>query len=147
MESPKVKVLAVSPKFDALDPFSPVYMAFVKIGAKTTVCVITLTNGYEVTGTSACIDPADYREDLGMKYAQEDAQDKIEHLKAFHKQTQLMIKNANQWPDTFVHIYPEEAVLPPKDNDRDVEVFRYSKMGAGPVEVEDCHGRGDKDQG
>lgn len=34
-----------------------------------TFCILTLDNGYAVTGESACVDPANYRADIGQKIA------------------------------------------------------------------------------
>lgn len=43
----------------------------------TTVCQLTLENGFSVNGHSACADPANYDQFLGEKYAYEDALRKI----------------------------------------------------------------------
>lgn len=43
------------------------------IGRKTTVCVLTMDNGFEVVGTSACVDPENYDPLIGYHYALEDA--------------------------------------------------------------------------
>lgn len=42
-------------------------------GTTTTVCALTLTNGFTVLGKSACVNPAMFSEELGRKYAAEDA--------------------------------------------------------------------------
>lgn len=42
-------------------------------GGTLTVCVITLDNGFKVTGNSACADPANYRADIGEKIAYDNA--------------------------------------------------------------------------
>jgi hypothetical protein len=44
---------------------------------RTTVCQLTLENGFTVEGTSACVDAANYNQHLGEKYAYEDALNKI----------------------------------------------------------------------
>jgi hypothetical protein len=54
-----------------------------RIGEKTTVCVFTLENGFEVVGSSACVDPNDYDFDIGMKYARENAYQKVWELEAY----------------------------------------------------------------
>lgn len=46
---------------------------YLKRGETSTICTITLDNGYAVHGHSACVDPANYREDLGQKIAYDDA--------------------------------------------------------------------------
>jgi len=50
---------------------------YMKVGLKTTVCLITLKNGFEVIGTSACVDPAAYSEDIGKRLSREKAKDTI----------------------------------------------------------------------
>ena len=50
-------------------------------GHKTTICVLILDDGYEVTGVSSVIDPIMYDFNIGKKYAREDALKKVwEHL-------------------------------------------------------------------
>lgn len=50
---------------------------------KTTICNITLENGYSVRGESACVDPAAFNLALGEKYAFENAVDKIWPLEGY----------------------------------------------------------------
>ncbi len=38
-----------------------------------TFCVLVLVNGYTLTGKSVCLDPAAFDEELGKKYARQDA--------------------------------------------------------------------------
>jgi hypothetical protein len=52
-------------------------------GTTLTVCCVTLQNGYTVLGESACADPANYRKDLGEKYAYENAKNKIWALEGY----------------------------------------------------------------
>lgn len=40
---------------------------------KTTVCQLSMSNGFTVEGKSACVDPAEFNKALGEKYAYEDA--------------------------------------------------------------------------
>ena len=40
---------------------------------RTTICMLSLENGYTIKGISACVDPANFDLDLGRKYAYEDA--------------------------------------------------------------------------
>lgn len=49
----------------------------------TTVCQITLENGYTIVGTSACVDPANFNQAIGEKYAFEDAVEKIWPLEGY----------------------------------------------------------------
>lgn len=48
-----------------------------------TVCVITLVNGFKVTGRSACADPANYDMIIGRKLAGTDARNKIWELEGY----------------------------------------------------------------
>lgn len=50
---------------------------------RTTVCQLTLTNGYTVEGLSACVDIANYNRALGEKYAYEDALRKVWPLEGY----------------------------------------------------------------
>lgn len=62
---------------------------------RTTVCQLTLENGYTVEGYSACVDPAEFDLSLGRKYAFEAAMAKIWPLEGYllaekiHKENQL----------------------------------------------------------
>lgn len=60
-----------------------------KVGNKTTVVVLILVNGFEVVGTSACVDPKDYNHDLGILYARKRAIDKVWELEGYVTQTWL----------------------------------------------------------
>lgn len=51
-----------------------------RFGQTGTLCVITLKNGYTVTGESSCIDPDIFDEDIGKKVAYENAFNKLWHL-------------------------------------------------------------------
>jgi len=52
-------------------------------GTTTTICHITLQNGFIILGQSACVDPGEYNQALGEKYAFEDAIDKIWQLEGY----------------------------------------------------------------
>lgn len=47
------------------------------------VCVLTLRNGFTVTGESACASPANYNEEIGNKIAKEKAREKIWVLEGY----------------------------------------------------------------
>lgn len=57
-----------------------------KLGEKTTVVMLKLQNGFEVIGTSACIDPANYDHEIGKKYARERAVSKVWQLEGYKLQ-------------------------------------------------------------
>lgn len=40
---------------------------------RTTICQLTMENGFTIEGQSACVDAANYNQALGEKYAYEDA--------------------------------------------------------------------------
>ena len=42
-----------------------------------TVCIIVLRNGFTVLGTSACVDPTNFRPEIGRKIAKENAVSQI----------------------------------------------------------------------
>lgn len=57
---------------------------FVKVGDTTTiVCNLVLENGFVVTGTSACLDPANYDEVIGKQIAYDNAIDKMWQLEGY----------------------------------------------------------------
>ena len=57
------------------------------VGKKTTVVVLTLKSGFEVIGSSACVDPANYNEEVGASYARKRARDKVWELEGYKLQT------------------------------------------------------------
>lgn len=61
---------------------------YIKMGEKTTVCLLTVKNGFEIVGTSACVDPADFDEATGRFYALTDAIGKLAEYEAFYRQQQ-----------------------------------------------------------
>lgn len=56
---------------------------YIKVGVKTVVAVLTLKNGFEIIGTSACVDPSNFNLEIGSKYARERAIDKIWELEGY----------------------------------------------------------------
>ena len=48
-----------------------------------TVCVLTLENGFTVTGESACVSPANYNKEIGDKIARDNAKEKIWILEGY----------------------------------------------------------------
>lgn len=52
-------------------------------GSTLTICVLTLTNGCSVVGTSNVIDPINYVSDLGKSAARANAADKIWELEGY----------------------------------------------------------------
>lgn len=56
---------------------------FFKLTDVLTVCVLTLENGFKVTGESACASPANYNKEIGEKIAKENATEKIWMLEGY----------------------------------------------------------------
>lgn len=62
---------------------------------RTTLCILTLENGYTIKGLGACVDPAEFDLNIGRKYAFEDALRQIWPLEGYllaekmHTQNQL----------------------------------------------------------
>jgi hypothetical protein len=49
----------------------------------TTVCQITLENGYTLVGTSACVDPASFNQAIGEKIAYDNAFEQLWSLEGY----------------------------------------------------------------
>jgi hypothetical protein len=64
-----------------------------QVKGKTTICFITLKNGFEVVGTSACVDPKNFKLEIGMKFAKEDAISRIWQLEGYRLQWELYEAN------------------------------------------------------
>lgn len=60
-----------------------VKVEFHKLTEVLTVCVLTLRNGFTVTGESACASPENYNQEIGEKVARENAFDKIWVLEGY----------------------------------------------------------------
>jgi hypothetical protein len=58
-----------------------------KLGRKTTCVLLRLQNGFEVVGTSACVEPANYDHEIGKRYARERAISKVWELEAYELQS------------------------------------------------------------
>ncbi len=56
------------------------------VGKKTTICLLTLANGFEIVGTSACVNPEDFNIDIGEYWAKKDAVNKLEQYYGFWRQ-------------------------------------------------------------
>lgn len=59
---------------------------YVHIGLKTTVCCLTLSNGFEIVGSSACVDPAEFDTRIGREWARKAAVNKLEEFEGFLRQ-------------------------------------------------------------
>ena len=59
------------------------------IGKKTTVVLLTLENGYEIVGSSSCVDPKNFDAAKGYEIAKKRALDQIWMLEGYVLQNQL----------------------------------------------------------
>ena len=67
--------------------------------SQLTVCCITLENGFNVTGESACASPENFDAEIGRKISQRNAEDKIWALEGY------LLKQ-----DLYVDSLPEEEM-------------------------------------
>jgi hypothetical protein len=87
-EATESKILAkglVAPRVST-DDITEVIVAeqyYVFPDTTTTVCCLTLKNGYSVIGTSACASPENFDQTLGEDLAYEKARDKIWALEGY----------------------------------------------------------------
>ena len=58
-------------------------------GTTLTLCVLTLANGFTVTGESACASPANFDAEVGRHFALEDAKRKLWPLMGYALREQL----------------------------------------------------------
>lgn len=56
---------------------------YFRLTGTLTVCVLTLANGFPVTGESACASPENFNEEIGNKIARENAKQKIWALEGY----------------------------------------------------------------
>jgi hypothetical protein len=57
--------------------------SFLRVGVKTTICVMTMKNGFEMIGTSACVNPSEFDQEIGDRCALKDALVKVEPMIGF----------------------------------------------------------------
>lgn len=62
-------------------------------GERVTICQITLKNGFDVRGESACVDPRNFDREIGKHYAHEDAFKKLWPFFGFLLAEQLSERN------------------------------------------------------
>jgi hypothetical protein len=61
-------------------------------GTTVTVCLLTLANGFTVTGESACASAANFNEDIGRSIARDNARDKIWQLEGYRLKQHLWLQ-------------------------------------------------------
>lgn len=52
-------------------------------GTTLTICILTLQNGIQVTGESACVSPENFDAEIGKKLARDNARNKIWPLEGY----------------------------------------------------------------
>lgn len=60
---------------------------------KTTVCILTLKNGFEITGTSAVVDKNNFNEAIGKQIAYQKAFDQLWLVEGYYLQCKLFGEN------------------------------------------------------
>jgi hypothetical protein len=65
----------------------------IKVGEKTTICVLTLKNGFEVIGKAGCINPENYNHEIGSQIARGRAVDQIWLVEGYLRQQQRFEAN------------------------------------------------------
>lgn len=63
---------------------------YIKIGKKTTICCLTLKNGYEIIGVSACVDSNNFDLEKGKYWARKEAINQIWKLEGYNLASNLM---------------------------------------------------------
>lgn len=59
------------------------------VGEKTTICLLQLKNGFEVVGSSSCVDPENFDQLKGQELAYRDAFERIWELEGYVMQNTL----------------------------------------------------------
>lgn len=54
-----------------------------RITERMTICILTTKSGFEVLGKSSCIDAKEYSQELGERYAREDAINQLWELEGY----------------------------------------------------------------
>lgn len=72
------------------------YNRFGEVGIQ---CVLTLNNGYTVTGESGCIDPTIFNEEIGKSIAYENAFDKLWPILGYQEKQRWFIETQTTWVD------------------------------------------------
>lgn len=67
-----------------------------------TICILTLMNGFTVTGQSACADPANFKIDIGERLAREDAEKKIWAFMGYMLKEEIYRKGLTSHPKPFL---------------------------------------------
>jgi len=87
---PDLRDKLTTPRLDLFDQWVSGF-TYARMGEKTTVVLLKLKNGFEVVGTSACVDPTLFEAGTGFYWALVDALNKLNELAGFHRQEQAAL--------------------------------------------------------
>ncbi|WP_347989500.1 Gp49 family protein [Methylomonas sp. AM2-LC] len=103
-------------------------------GTTTTVALLTLKNGFTVTGESACASPENFDQELGNKIAFENARNKVWQLEGYRLKCELY--RAKLFQDAQLELEQKLRDSPcPECNPNGVFKFGDDRCGL-------CHGKG-----
>jgi hypothetical protein len=95
-----------------------------KVGMKTTLCLTTLVNGFEIVTSSSCVDPAMYNEEIGAQIAKERGVDKVWELEGYVLQNDRFLADVMEdealaeMEDELEFDLDEEYVLPNESDEK-----------------------------
>ena len=75
-------------------------------GTTTTVCILTLINGWNATGESACVDPENFDKTLGENAARERAMGKVFELEGYLMKQNMY--NLRRWSTDYQGVIREQ---------------------------------------
>jgi hypothetical protein len=70
-------------------------VAYARMGKRTTVCLITLPNGYELIGSSCAVRDEDFDERYGKELALKDALEKADDVAAYMLRSEYVNEKKN----------------------------------------------------
>lgn len=85
-------------------------VSYKQLTGKITHCIITLENGYEVTGESSCVDPKIFDLEIGKKFAYEEAFKKLWPLEGYLLQEKIHLKSQFEQKNSGSLTSPDEAL-------------------------------------
>ncbi len=71
----------------------------IPVGTTTTICLLTLKNGFVIHGVSACLNLLDFDSGIGESIAHDNAFDKIWQLEGYHRAS-IAIKSTDKDPQS-----------------------------------------------
>lgn len=81
--------------------------AVTTMGDTTTVLTATLPSGFEITETSACIDPAMYDQDLGESLARQKIASRVWELEGYLLQVMNYVSGTGMTPENIANAIAE----------------------------------------